>query len=231
MNNIAVSCDLDDTLAPDQVHYEEAKHKLADLIQNNGCNMSKDEIINYLDNIDSKNYEKMGVTKYRFARSCHQTTVELVGSDIAEDAWRIGRDVFKSKEEYGKIGTFEGFKDLVDVINQSSYSVVVTAGVEEIQKKKIKAIEIQKHFDDIEIVTSGSKSDFLNNLNDEFETVVHIGNSVRSDIKPAQRVGVNAIHVDTKDWLADNDNNEPNTWSVKCLSRCADVLRTEFLGS
>lgn len=228
MSEIAISCDLDDTLAPDQVHYEKAKDELAYLIQDNGCGMSKDEIIEYLDEIDGENYEKIGVTKTRFARSCHQTAVELVGTSIAQDAWQIGRSVFMTEEEYGEIGTFDGFKCLVDVVNKSSHSVVVTAGVKDVQERKIKGTDLQEHFDNVKIVTSGSKKDVLDSLNDEFDTVVHIGNSVRSDIKPAQNAGINAIHVDTKDWLADSDDDMPDVWSVNCLYECSNLLQEEF---
>lgn len=229
MSKTVVSCDLDDTLAPDQVHYEQAKQELAELIQEHKSDMIKKDIIDYLDNIDMKNYEKMGVTKTRFARSCHQTALDLVGEEIVREAWNIGRSVFMNTEQYRSIGTFDGFDELVNVIEDSHHTVVVTAGVKDIQKRKVDGTGLREHFDDIEIVTSGSKENVLSDLESEYDSVVHIGNSVRSDIKPAQRVGINAIHVNTNDWLAEKDDNKPNVWSVDCLSECANILQSEFL--
>lgn len=224
----AISCDLDDTLAPDQKHYDKAKDELAELIQDYGCSKSKKEIIEYLDDIDADNYEEMGVTKTRFAQSCHQTAIELVGTQAGQEAWNIGRSVFMNPEEYGEIGTFEGYAEFIEAIQANAdHSLVLTAGVKDIQKDKVNGLELHNDFDEIKIVPSGGKQNVLEQLDSKYDQVIHIGNSARSDIEPALDAGVSAIHINTNDWLADQEQEFDTIWSTDCLYECAKMLHTQ----
>lgn len=190
--------------------------------------MSEEDIINHLDDIDYKNYERMGITKTRFAQSCHQTALDLVGESIAEESWRIGKSVFMSADKYNEIGTFEGFENLINSINKATHTVVVTAGIEEIQEKKIEGLNLRNHFDSVQIVNSGGKKEVFNNLKNQFDSVIHIGNSIRSDIRPAEEVGIKSIHMNRKDWLANESTDTPNVFSTSCLDECAEICENEI---
>lgn len=232
MNKIAISCDLDDTLAKDQEHYEDAKRTLVNLLHHNGCSMTKEEIINHLDEVDRENYERVGVTKTRFAESCMQTAVDLVGHNIAQEAWQIGRDVFKSADKYGEIGTFNGYDELISTISNFSYTTVVTAGVEDIQENKIEGLGLRDDFDSVNIVSSGSKKEVFEKLDTEYNTVIHIGNSLRSDIEPATSVGIDAIHINTNDWNNWNkDESKYNIMKANSLSECAELLKLNYIST
>lgn len=227
--DIAISCDLDDTLIPNQEHYNNAKETVAQMVMNKtDTNISTDEITDRLDEIDREKYDEVGVTKSRFADSCSETVSEMVGDDsqLSDEAWNVGRDVFKSEDEYAEVGTYAGFNGFMSTINQASRTVLLTAGMEDVQRTKIRALGLDKAFDETRIVSSDGKKGTLNSLNGRFSRVVHIGNSVRSDIKPAQSVGVDAVHIGTSDWLGDDkeDSGSSTVWSASSLSHAESVL-------
>ena len=230
MRKIAISCDLDDTLAKDQAHYEDAKQELVNLLHHNGCSMEKEDIIDHLDDIDQENYERVGVTKTRFAESCMQTAVDLVGHNISQEAWQIVRSVFKTSNEYGEIGTFKGYDELISTISNFDYTTVVTAGVKDVQENKIEGLGLRDDFDSVNIVDSGSKKEVFEKLDEEYDTVIHIGNSLRSDIEPATSVGIDAIYINTKDWNNwKKDENEYNIMNADTLCQCSELLKLKYI--
>jgi len=84
---------------------------------------------------------------------------------------------------------------------------ILTIGEPEIQLRKINHSRLNYYFDHIEIVYAGEdKGEYLRNKAGEFggENVIMVGNSMRSDINPALKAGVKAIHIPRSGWSRHN---------------------------
>jgi FMN phosphatase YigB (HAD superfamily) len=82
---------------------------------------------------------------------------------------------------------------------------------------------------EVNIVDSDCEDEPLKRLNNKFDDVVHIGNSLRSDIKPAEKVGIDAIHIKNSDWIGDYEiKNNSNVWQVDNLIQAANILENKY---
>lgn len=230
-STFAVSVDLDDTLIPTHFLFENAKDKFVTLIQSEvEEDVSASEILEVLEQIDLEHHESMGITKDRFALSMLEASRELLNepSDVVKnEAFEIGMSPIKSVEEYQNIGVLDGYSEFCAMVEEvKDHSELVTVGDREVQYNKIEAFNLRDKFDTVSVVDSGHKSDPLTRMKEEYDIVVHIGNSLKSDIKPADELGISAIYVDNSDWLGDyTPQNEDSTiYSVDSLVEAKDKL-------
>lgn len=209
---LAISCDLDDTLIPTHFLFEKAKEDFVSLVQSE-TTLDTEQIRETLESIDKEMYSKKGITKDRFALSMRETVLEIVeepSDSLLEKAFDIGMNPIKTPEEYAEIGVLEGYETFCSTVGEvADHCEVVTVGVDEIQKNKINAVGVNEKFDTISIMDSGEKEKPLNRMQKNHDIVIHIGNSLRSDIKPADKLGIHSIHVTNSDWLGDYTPENP----------------------
>lgn len=75
---------------------------------------------------------------------------------------------------------------------------VLTIGDNEVQNRKINFSRLNHYFDHVEVVDHGDdKGIYLKEKAKEYgkDNVIMIGNSLRSDINPALKAGVKAVHI------------------------------------
>lgn len=233
MNKLAISCDLDDTIMPNHFSYTEAKNNVAKRIIKDNPDLTKGEIINKIDNNDIKRHRENGITKDRFANALIDT-VEFYYDDCTEEVREFaqieGMRPVKTPDEYNNVGKYDGWNILKDTIDElADIKVLITAGAKSVQDNKIDGLNIRDYFNTIHIVDSGKKSKPLEDLSYKYETVVHIGNSLESDIKPAEKVGINAIHIQTSDWRSDYDvKNNSKVWKTENLDGASAILKNKY---
>lgn len=230
-NSVAISCDLDDTLIPTHFLFEQAKDELTDFIQlHSEKQITNDTIINELERIDMNSHEDMGITKDRFALSMLQTTRLLLDEpapEVQDRAFEIGMKPIKTVEEYQDIGVLDGYSQFCEkIITVSDHCELVTVGDIEVQSNKVAAFDLNEKFDRVSILESGNKDVALQRMIDNYDTVIHIGNSLQSDIKPADKLGITAIHVNNSDWLGDYEPTNPKSTihTVDSLPEAKDKL-------
>lgn len=223
-----VSSDMDDTLIPNQVYYRRAKAGVAELVRNEvDSSLTRKEIIDKLDGIDYEKYADVGVTRTRFAESCRDlVSVYTDDEELKQRAYEIGMNVFKSRDYYSDVGCFDGFSEFISTVDEiSDHSVLVTEGIEKEQEKKISANQFRNHFDEVFIVDD--KRTVFELLVDEYDSpVVHIGNSLSSDIEPALQAGCEAVLFKGNDWNSDHISfdEDDEYYEVSSLSMCAELL-------
>lgn len=104
---------------------------------------------------------------------------------------------------------------------------VLTVGNQIVQYRKLTSTGLDKHFKHIE-VTTGDKQAFLE-LQAKIsgaDNVYMIGNSVRSDINPALRSGVKAIHIPRGSWHHFQEDTIHTEYTV--LNDIRDLVDFQF---
>lgn len=233
MSKLAVSCDLDDTIMPNHFNYELAKDNVSSKILENRKDLDKSEVIDKINEFDKKRHRKNGITKERFANGLVDAVkyyVDNYTEDLIDYAYSEGMRPMKSPKEYNNVGTYDHWSEFAKIMNKvATHTVLTTAGIEDVQKNKIDGLGLESHFNELNIVDSGCKDEPLRRLNNEFESVIHIGNSLHSDIKPAEEVGIDAIHIKNSDWLGDYKiKNNSNVWQVDNLIQAANILENKY---
>ncbi len=80
---------------------------------------------------------------------------------------------------------------------------VLTIGNPEIQNRKINFTRLDHYFEHVEVVIDGDdKGTYLAKMAETYGAgnVIMVGNSIRSDITPALKAGVRAVHIPRGSW-------------------------------
>jgi FMN phosphatase YigB (HAD superfamily) len=200
-----VTVDLDDTLIRTQRDYDEAIDELSSwLAERTGSDPSA--IARRLNEIDRENLSSLGLSKERFPHSFEETAREFLDDPTEEDlvhARELATQAYKSEATYRERGFRSGAAELLSSLREAGATVhLLTAGDEDIQRRKIRGLELSQLVDEISIVDLGEKEDVLRDLRDNLtaETVLHIGNSLSSDVKTALSAGVDVVYVPEGEW-------------------------------
>lgn len=191
----AIAFDADDTLWALQTYFEEVEAEYCDLLSDYG---SKEEISAALFETEGENMEDLGYGVKAFTISLVENAIKV--SDGKVPARVIGRAV-----ELGKTLLRLDAKPLEEVeetlakLRKTEYKLAVfTKGELQDQENKLWRSGLQRYFDVVSIV-SDKKPEAYRRLCRELgvlpEELVMVGNSFKSDIAPALKIGASAIHI------------------------------------
>ena len=191
----AIAFDADDTLWALQTYFEEVEAEYCDLLSDYG---SKEEISAALFETEGENMEDLGYGVKAFTISLVENAIKV--SDGKVPARVIGRAV-----ELGKTLLRLDAKPLEEVeetlakLRKTEYKLAVfTKGELQDQENKLWQSGLQRYFDVVSIV-SDKKPEAYRRLCRELgvlpEELVMVGNSFKSDIAPALKIGASAIHI------------------------------------
>jgi FMN phosphatase YigB (HAD superfamily) len=231
---LGIFVDLDDTLIDTEHHYEEQRQEFGQFM-NMKHNIPIEEAT---DTQSSYSYELLssyGLKIERFPEAMEQayrSLVSTVNPEEVEIVREYGWSAYKSAEEYQSIGFNEGAEQLLEVAKELGDHVgVLTAGDPILQQRKISALDLDSKVDIISIVEMNGKEAVLRDTRDEFDTVVHIGNSSSSDVEAAESAGVSCIHVSSGNWRDTDTINYTGSGSfhqVKNLHEATQTLEEHF---
>ncbi len=191
----AIAFDADDTLWALQTYFEEVEAEYCDLLSDYG---SREEISAALFETEGGNMEDLGYGVKAFTISLVENAIKV--SDGKVPARVIGRAV-----ELGKTLLRLDAKPLEEVeetlakLRKTEYKLAVfTKGELQDQENKLWRSGLQRYFDVVSIV-SDKKPEAYRRLCRELgvlpEELVMVGNSFKSDIAPALKIGASAIHI------------------------------------
>jgi putative hydrolase of the HAD superfamily len=103
---------------------------------------------------------------------------------------------------------------------------ILTLGEEEIQRQKIAAIPRNARllFEDIVIVNEKNPKSMTAIFGDSPKTVLMVGNSERSDIRPALRAGSKALLIPNNTWSFMRGTIRDGTPGFRRIEKFADIL-------
>ena len=202
--------DYDDTLAPNQKYHDTANSQLLDYL-GKSFNEAPKMIESRFNEIDIGNIPKYGLGPKRAGRSWCQTYDELCSiygtrkNPYAREKIRlIAKSGFQANP-----GFADGAKEVLNYLkSRGDKLALVTRGNERLQRKKLKMNGMERWFaeEDTYIVPVNKTEAFkkiLETAPDPYN-VISIGDSYTSDILPAAKLGIAAVHIPIKNpWVYD----------------------------
>lgn len=226
--------DLDNTLIVTNPIYETSNHGNAMYIKEViGLPHDIPSIRKQMDCIDEENIKEMGFAPERYIRSwvqtyehyCNQYEKRIEGNH-KDQIIKIANKVFETN-----IPVFPNTHETLDYLKNKGYKLhLLTLGDVDIQTKRIKDADLGKYFVDIHIVprksTEALTTLLQQNAKDPNELVM-IGDSLKSDIKPALDNGMKAIHIKKENWVFDQceiDLDNPNYMSIYHIEELRNIF-------
>lgn len=204
----AVVFDGDDTLWRTQHLYDTAKDKFEDLCKQLGVWDSK--VRGRLDALDSDRVKLLGFTPARFPGSMVQTlkmylsTHNLPLSRVAIGRARyIGRHVFRRK-----VSLQPGVRAVLRYLARRYRLILFTKGDKAIQLRRLRESDLAKYFHAIHVVTDKTPQTLRKLCRLEKlapSRTLFVGDSLRSDVRPAIEMGATAAWIPSRSWRFERD--------------------------
>ena len=195
--------DLDDTLVKTSRLYNHARDEFSLLMQESGFN-SEESLIK-LDEVDISYIKEYGFAKERYPLSMGKTyeyfckiNSEKINSATKKKIEDVGWQVFRQIPEL-----VDGVYQILDTLSQKYFLILATLGDSQVQRKKLQLTNLKKYFSAIYVLKYKSVEEYQNILTehklDKKDTWI-VGNSVRSDLNPGLKLGLNCILIPYLSW-------------------------------
>lgn len=220
--------DGDDTLWHNQTFYDEAKEQFYGLMQEQG--FTRQEAKSKFAKVDVLNVQKLGFSRERFPRSM-QETYECLASQhglridplVTDEAKTIGCSVFNRAPVL-----LADVEPTLSLLKPTYTLCLYTAGDPHIQQEKLGYLGITHYFDHVGIVERKSDDQLrclLQQMRLSNNRTWMVGNSLRSDINPALRLGLRCIWLRTTSWEYDEEELlSGQLWQVAGIAEIPSVL-------
>ena len=195
----AVIFDADDTLWRTEPIYNEVLDQLQIEVKNYGLDEIQWRILQR--HIDMNAVHSMGFSRTRFPSSSVEAYRQLTADfdpQVAERIYRLSESVFDIKATL-----VPGAQETLANISHNFRLTLITKGDLRIQHKRIKDSGFASFFEFIAIVHKKSPTMFSSAckfLDLPPVEVVSVGNSLQSDLMPAQEIGMHAVWIDADVW-------------------------------
>lgn len=199
--------DADDTLWEDNYYYEELKKMLVNYLRTNGCTISEKVINDEIHDADVKTSQSIGFGPVGFAES-----LKIAFDSINE---KSTVKIPKPEEFFAAIVPIlthlpldipEETIQMLKHLREAGHGLVLyTRGNASVQLPKIARSELGQYFHAVGITKSKTAVELRRLLETQITFKAgqysYVGNSLKSDIKPAVEVNIRAFYFDN-----------PNTW-------------------
>ena len=195
--------DLDDTLIKTSQLYNQAREEFSSIMEKIGFN--REESLIKLDEIDINHIKYYGFVKERYPLSLSKTyeyflkkNDRKIDLDLKKKIENIGWEVFRQVPEL-----VDGVYQVLDFLNKKYFLILATLGDAQVQEDKVKLTCLKKYFSAIYVLKYKSVEEYQNILTehklDKKDTWI-VGNSVRSDLNPGLKLGINCILIPYLSW-------------------------------
>lgn len=188
--------DLDDTLIDTSHVYWDARNEFTNLFSHQ--DIAESEVVDIFEKIDEQNMQLYGLSPERYGHSMreafdyismlHKVTPTLeVENTIKELASRVPKTIPE---------LIDGAIDLLQWSSERYRLSLLTRGIKDFQIKKIKNLKIDKYFKSIQVVEKKGVQEYQNFLQEikaQPSDCWVIGDSIKSDINPAIKLGIDPI--------------------------------------
>ena len=221
--------DGDDTLWLTEHLYDNARTQCRKLVERSGIDGSLWEITER--ELDVSRVESEGLSRFRFPESCRLAYKAISGKkyepEVARAIVHTASQVFKKKAPL-----VPRARATLRQLGKRRILILLTAGDSKVQVARTMASGLAEYFSEIHIVPRKTQEVFNSmslQLNTKPSNICSIGNSVRSDIRPALEAGFFAIFVPSHVWEFEYESSlsiarHKRVSVVESLSAIPDVI-------
>lgn len=232
--NTLLIWDFDDTIVKTNIEYEKTNKETAMIVANAiyGKEKNINEILIHQRRADHKLVHVYGFHPKRYIDSWLETYHFFAKKENVPISDSTNKNILNTVNDLytRKFQEIPYAVSTLSELKQQGYPMIVlTAGVDSIQRKKIKETGIEHLFNDIYVRVDKNPEvlrEILKNYNaDEY---VMIGNSLKSDIYPALENNIWAFHIERKTWSVDDypiDRNHPKYIHLKSITEVPKKIK------
>ncbi len=217
--------DLDDTLIKTSKLYNHARDEFSSLMQELGFN-SEESLIK-LDEVDINYIKEYGFVKERYPLSLGKTyeyfsqkNGKEINPELKKKIEEIGWQVFRQIPEL-----VDGVYQVLETLSKKYFLILATLGDPQVQEEKVRVSGLKKYFSEVYVLKHKNVEEYQNILRqhnlDKKDTWI-IGNSVRSDLNPGLKLGINCILIPYLSWKFEEE--EPLSENYLQLDSLKEVL-------
>jgi putative hydrolase of the HAD superfamily len=234
--------DGDGTLWESQAFYDEAKERFYEIVADQGglaeyfeaAQITVKDGMRFVDEIDMRNVERGGFAAGRFSGSLVEAYESLAAAAgvppnprVSQRLRRMGISVPNQRRS-----PLPGARETLEALStDGSYALVLySAGDETIQLRKLRETGLEEFFEERVHIVPMKDDAALRRLieaeNLDIPSSWMIGNSLRSDINPALRVGLNCIWYHNGGWAYDEaERREPGQiFEIHSLPEAVEII-------
>jgi len=221
----ALIFDADDTLWENNVVFERVIDDYLDWLAHPTLN--REQLRGVLDDIERANSAAHGYGTRIFLRSLHDCMERLFERPATE---RERREILELADALINHRTelIPGVAETLDELGGRHRLLLLTKGDTEEQERKIEASGLAGHFQGVHIVPEKHAGVYRRLVADhgwEPERAWMIGNSPKSDIRPAREAGMNAVFIpNDHTWALEEEELNPADERLLRLSRFSELL-------
>jgi putative hydrolase of the HAD superfamily len=217
--------DLDDTLIKTSKLYNRARDEFSSLMQELGFN--SEESLAKLDEVDISYIKEHGFVKERYPLSLGKTyeyfckiNGEKINPVLKKKIEDIGWQVFRQVPEL-----IEDVYFVLDTLSKKYFLILATLGDPQVQDKKLQLTGLKKYFSAVYVLRYKNVEEYQNILTEhklnKKDTWI-VGNSVRSDLNPGLKLGINCILIPYLSWKFEEE--EPLSENYLQLDSLEELL-------
>lgn len=220
--------DMDDTLIDTGKQYHDYIERAANYTKKQVPETTTKEFKEVRSDIESERIHEHGFDQERFPRSLADAYRFLanfydhaIGQKHTNKLFDIGMSIYDTVPDL-----LDGVKKVLrNTGNKYNRTLLYTLGEPHIQKSKINEHNFRKYFDEIHIVPHKNKRQMEKIINPvPARHTVMIGDSLRTEIKQANQLGMNTIYREpTSKWKFNLDDVNPD-YSLKYLRELPSAL-------
>jgi putative hydrolase of the HAD superfamily len=234
--------DGDGTLWESQVFYDEAKERFYEIVAGQGglaeyfesAQITVEDALHFVDEIDMRNVERRGFAAGRFSGSlveAYQSLSRAAGvtpnPHVSQRLRRLGDSVPGRRR-----APLPGARETLEALStDGSYALVLySAGDETTQLRKLRETGLEEFFEERVHIVPMKDDAALRGLieaeNLDVSSSWMIGNSLRSDINPALRVGLNCIWFHNGGWAYDESEERESgrLFEIHSLPEAVEII-------
>ncbi|HSD12534.1 MAG TPA: HAD family hydrolase, partial [Patescibacteria group bacterium] len=122
---------------------------------------------------------------------------------------------------------FDGAKEALMELQREGHSLhLITAGDKTLQEKKVRVSGLSSLFDSVNVTGVDKKPVMAKIVGEHKERVMMVGDSTKSDVKPAIELGIVAVHVPSHTWaFAQADVDRRKYLVISSISELPALVR------
>ena len=208
-----IGFDADDTLWKNEDLFFEAQNEIKDILKQNSNNFENELFKTEKSNLDFYGYGIKGFILSIIETSAKNSHEELKIESINQII-KLGKKMLNAP-----VNLIEDVDKILSILSKKYKLILITKGDLLDQERKIKKSKLEKYFKHKKIVSEKNKQTYLKILDDlknEPQNFLMVGNSFKSDVLPVLEIGGNGIHIPYK-ILWEYENINTNKYSKRYI--------------